>query len=58
MSAPKHARQTNSAALGYIDQDGTLRVVVRRNEADPWLLRPEHTVPMRVKIQNATVFDS
>lgn len=40
----------------YIDQHGTMRISAHLDEAEPWLLRRNRTVPMQVTIQDTVVF--
>ncbi|ROO60332.1 hypothetical protein EDC02_2193 [Micromonospora sp. Llam0] len=44
--------------FGYVHRDGTVRIAVHLDEVEPWLLRPDRTVPMRVAIQDTTVFEA
>lgn len=44
--------------FAYIDQDGTVRVSVHLDTTDPAVLDNGDLVPMRVTIEDTTVFDS
>ncbi len=42
--------------FAYIDRHGRLRVSVHLDETEPWLLTAEHTVPMRITVEDTDVF--
>ena len=43
--------------FAYVDQNGTLRISAHLEETERWLLRPDETVPMQVRIQDTVVFE-
>jgi hypothetical protein len=43
--------------FAYVDRHGTVRISAHLDEAEPWLLRPDDTVPMRVTVEDTVLFE-